>query len=312
MKENFDKKFKKGKLEKVSFFEQFENFIESSKTTKKSNVIKAYRTTLNKLKEFESLYKNKITFTSIDISFYDKFLSYLINKNQYLNNTAGNYIKHIKTFMNFCYQRKIHDNNEYKNFKVFKEESQSIYLTDAELKKIENLDLSFGDRLNNIKNVFLLQCYTGLRYSDLIKLTQEDIKNDFIIIRTVKTKDEINIPISPKARKLLDNLDGLNFKFVSNQKMNSYLTEIGIRAGIDEPFKNILYRGSERIEKILPKYEMLSTHTARRTFITLSLEKGMRPEVVMKITGHKDYKSFKRYVKLTDNVAKEEVTRAWI
>lgn len=72
------------------------------------------------------------------------------------------------------------------------------------------------------------------------------------------------------------------------------------------------YRGAERIDSKIPKYELITTHTARRTFITLSLEKGIRPEVVMSITGHKDYKTFKAYIKITDTVKKEELLKAWI
>ncbi len=72
------------------------------------------------------------------------------------------------------------------------------------------------------------------------------------------------------------------------------------------------YRGASRIDKKIPKYELITTHTARRTFITLSLEKGIRPEVVMSITGHKDFKSFSAYIKIVDTVKKDELLKAWL
>ena len=78
-----------------------------------------------------------------------------------------------------------------------------------------------------------------------------------------------------------------------------------------DPIKQTRFKGSERIETVEPKHKLITTHTARRTFVTLSLEKGMRPETVMSITGHKNYKNFKRYIKLTDKVKKIEMKRIW-
>ena len=69
--------------------------------------------------------------------------------------------------------------------------------------------------------------------------------------------------------------------------------------------------GSKRIEEKIKKHDMISTHTARRTFITISLEKGMRPDIVMSITGHKSYSSFKKYIKLSEKVREQEMNNAW-
>jgi integrase len=93
--------------------------------------------------------------------------------------------------------------------------------------------------------------------------------------------------------------------------MNEYLKEIGQLAEINEEIILTQYKGAEKLEKKEPKYNFISSHTARRTFVTLSLEKGMRPEVVMSITGHKDYKTFNKYIKLTDNVKQSEMINTW-
>ena len=100
-------------------------------------------------------------------------------------------------------------------------------------------------------------------------------------------------------------------KLFSNQKTNEYLKELGELAGITESILIIKYRGIEKVEFLEPKYKFISSHTARRTFVTLSLEKGMRPETVMSITGHKDYKTFKKYIKLTDKVKLVEMNNIW-
>ena len=82
-------------------------------------------------------------------------------------------------------------------------------------------------------------------------------------------------------------------------------------AEINESVIVTKYRGLEKVEFLEPKYNFISSHTARRTFVTLSLEKGMRPETVMSITGHKDYKTFKKYIKLTDKVKMNEMNQIW-
>ncbi|MFA6570249.1 MAG: site-specific integrase [Bacteroidota bacterium] len=311
LKEQFERNFKKNKFKTSSFFEQFNLFIETCKTQKKPSVIKAYKTTFNQLHNFENLNNIKLSFELMDTNFYDKFMDYLLNNKKFLNNTAGNYIKHLKTFLNFCYQRKINPKDDFKKFKALKEEVQTIYLTEEELNKISTIDLKDNDKLNHIRNIFLIQCYTGLRYSDLINLRKENFKNDFIILETLKTKDSLRIPIVPRLKKLLDEYPDYNFRFISNQKMNSYLKELGWRAEITEPTQILSYRGAERIEKTVPKYELISTHTARRSFVTLSLEKGMRAESVMKVTGHTDMTSFKKYIKLTDKVLEAEMQNVW-
>ncbi|HQO64434.1 MAG TPA: tyrosine-type recombinase/integrase, partial [Syntrophorhabdus sp.] len=97
----------------------------------------------------------------------------------------------------------------------------------------------------------------------------------------------------------------------SNQKLNLHLKSLAKDAKINQNVAMQRYRGATREDSISPKHKLITTHTARRTFITLSLEKGIRPEVVMAITGHKDYKTFKAYIKITDEVKKNELLKAW-
>ena len=98
---------------------------------------------------------------------------------------------------------------------------------------------------------------------------------------------------------------------MSNQITNQYLKALCEEAEIDSPVSNIRYRGSERIEDNYPKYNYISSHTARRTFVTLSLEKGMHPKTVMAITGYKDYRTFKKFIKITSKVKEVEMNQIW-
>lgn len=89
---------------------------------------------------------------------------------------------------------------------------------------------------------------------------------------------------------------------ITNQKMNDYLKELAELAGIDEPVRQTYYRGNERIDEVTPKYALLGTHAGRRTFICNALALGIPPQVVMKWTGHSDYKAMKPYIDIADDI----------
>jgi integrase len=162
-----------------------------------------------------------------------------------------------------------------------------------------------------VRDNFCFACLTGLRYSDLRLLKKENIKEDYIELRTEKTKDFLKIPLSPYAKDILIKNGGVLPRLFSNQKTNVFLKEIGEIAELTEEILIVKYRAAQKVEFIAPKYKFLCTHTARRSFVTLSLEKGMRPETVMSITGHKDYKTFKKYIKMTDKVKLVEMNNVW-
>ena len=98
---------------------------------------------------------------------------------------------------------------------------------------------------------------------------------------------------------------------LTNHKTNAYLKEIGELCTIEDQLSFEQFSGSKKIVTTKQKFEMITTHTARRTFVTLALEKGIRAEVVMAMTGHKNYKSFMKYVKITDKVMEQEMNRVW-
>ena len=89
---------------------------------------------------------------------------------------------------------------------------------------------------------------------------------------------------------------------ITNQKMNDYLKELAELAGIDWPVRQTCYRGNERIDEVTPKYALLGMHAGRRTFICNALALGIPPQVVMKWTGHSDYKAMKPYIDIADDI----------
>jgi site-specific recombinase XerD len=306
-----------GKVSQESeFFNAYNKFIEQSRTTKSENTIRAYCTTKRWLARFNSEKAVPVSFENIDQNFYEAFLSYLLNEGKLLNNSVGKHIKVLKTFLNYSKDHGITNcNYNLKKFKVFNEDADIIYLTEQELMKIYNLkDLCI--RLENVRDVFCFGCLTGLRFSDIDKLRKFHIKGDFLEVKTEKTKDSLRVPLNSFAKAILKKYEIRKDERplptgITNQKTNDYLKEIGEIAELNEEIVMEKFSGAKKIVLKKLKWQILTTHTARRTFVTLALEKGIRAEVVMAMTGHKSYKVFKRYIKITDNVMHLEMNRVW-
>ncbi len=297
------------------FFNVFERFINDSKTTKTAWTIKGYLSTKQKLLNFSEAKNCPVTFESIDYNFYETFVNYMLKDLGNLNNTVGKYIKNLKVFLVYATEHEYTQQNyNLKKFKVFNDEADTIHLSETELMTIYKKD--FSKRLKPVKDIFCFACFTGLRFSDIDKLDNTHIKDNYLEIKTEKTKDSIRIPLNDFAKEILRKYKAkLKDKplptGLTNQKTNEYLKEIGELAKINEVIRIEQFNGSNRVVTNKQKFELITTHTARRTFVTLALEKGIRAEVVMAMTGHRSYKSFMKYVKITDKVMEQEMKRAW-
>lgn len=136
-------------------------------------------------------------------------------------------------------------------------------------------------------------------------LKRANITGDAITLTTIKTADTITIELNKYARAILDkyadvDLGGYALPRITNQRMNLYLNELCELCQINQPITRTYYRGTERIDETLPKYELIGTHTGRRTFICNALMLGIPAEIVMKWTGHADYKSMKPYIDIAN------------
>ena len=148
----------------------------------------------------------------------------------------------------------------------------------------------------------------GLGYSDVYNLKRSDIKPDHIEVTTVKTADSLIIELNNHSKAILEKYKSVHFEdhkalpVISNQKMNDYLKELGELAEINDPVRETYYKGNERIDTVTPKYALLGTHAGRRTFICNALALGIPAQVVMKWTGHSDYKAMKPYIDVADDI----------
>ena len=295
-------------------FEKFDEFIEVSKNQRAVSTIRKNKTTINQIRKFCQEKKINLTFDDFDLTFDERFKDFLINDLKLTNNTVAKHYKTLKVFLNWAVEKGYTSNLEFRKLKAKVVDGEIYFLTWDELMKLFEMEIE-NNRLQRVRDIFCFGCFTGLRFSDILNLKQENIVNDTIIAKTLKTGSNTIIPLNKFSRIIYDrykSTDKFNlFPSISNQKMNEYLKELGEAAEINEPVQIIRFRGVERIEKIVPKYEVLTSHVARKTFITNAMIRGMATEVIMDITTHSSYKSFKRYFKVVDEQKRKQMSNAF-
>ena len=283
-------------------------FTQSNGSVKKyqPSTVKAYKEWKTQFDLFQKTKKRKYNYNDITIDFYNMYVSYFIKKN-YGTNAIGKQIKTLKSIMNYSHENGLHSNLEYKRkaFKTLKEDVHSIYLTQKELDSIYKLDLKDQPKLDVIRDVFLVGCYTALRYSDYSRIKASNIvKNnniDCIDIITKKTGERVIVPIRPELKKILKKYKNKLPK-TYEQKVNFHIKDICQMAEIDEPIETESIIGALKVQKKTPKHNLVKTHTARRTGATLMYKANIPTIDIMKITGHKKESSLMKYIK----VSKEE------
>lgn len=298
---------------KSFLFDFLDKYIEDHKTTREPGSLAVYRSLKNHLQAFQIAKGVRVSFENIDYSFFQAFQSFLIEKRGLNNTTVAKQLSTVKTFLNYARVQGVRVNDRYKDFKIKKDSLEVIALTVEEFESLFNLDLTGNKRLDQVRDVFCFACATGLRYSDLDQLRREHIKGNEIKLTVKKTKEPLTIPLNQYSATILKKYQKMPdpLPMISNQKLNTYVKELCQLAGIVDPVEIVRYRGVKREAVTYPKYELIGVHCGRKTFATLSLEKGMSAEEVMAITGHKDYKSFKRYVTITEQRKKTVMAKAW-
>lgn len=287
--------------EETHFTSYIEKHIERSRSIRKPATIKQYEYGLNKLKEFERTKRTRLTFETINLDFYNSFMEYCMQTLYLSTNSIGKLIKNIKMWMGTAFEEGLHENMIYKGRKFKKpvENAESIYLTEDELRRIR-ISIMPTPCLENVKDIFLLACYTGVRSQDYHKLHHDNIINEgtMLKVRTEKTDEEVIVPIHPIAKAILDKYNGVP-RIISNQKFNKYIKEVCRIVGITDLVSIKRTCGGKKIVFKKPKYEFVSSHTARRSFSTNAYKAGVPTLAIMAITGHRTEKVFLRYIKVT-------------
>jgi integrase len=252
-------------------------------------------------------FKNHLL-NDIDLEFHKGLMQYMKNEN-YRTNTIAKHVKNLKSILNEAQELEYISKNRYKGkyFVVPTERANNIYLNELELKQFIDLDLTDKPYLDRIRDVFILGCYTGLRFSDYSDLDKGFFESKhgktILTIKTQKGQKEVVIPILPFVENILNKYrtEGeLELpKPISNQKFNKYLKELAQLVPAMQtkfPWKRTIGGNTVIINK--PKWELVTTHTARRSFATNMYKRNINVPMIMAITGHTTEKSFYTYIQM--------------
>ncbi len=296
------------KQEKI-LLDYFDKFVETEGDFHNwtNSTYRKFQSIRNHLEEYDSC----LTFKSFNNAGLVKFIAWLRDEKQMRNTTILQELSFVKWFLRWATANDICHTLDFLQFKPKLKTSQKkiIFLDWSELLSVYNHEFpSTQKHLERVRDVFCFCCFTSLRYSDVVNLKRSDVFKDYISLTTIKTADSIKIELNNYSRSILDKYANQKYPnnralpVISNQKMNNYLKKIGKACGINQPITETYYKGNTRIEKICPKYKLLGTHVGRRTFICNALSLGIPPQVIMKWTGHSDYKAMKPYIDIADSV----------
>ncbi|MDD3875847.1 MAG: phage integrase SAM-like domain-containing protein [Bacteroidales bacterium] len=299
-----------------NLIEYVQEFIDSEGTAKdwSESTIKKIKT----LKTHLSAYNKDLHFNDITSELLQSYINYQRTVLKLNNTTNLKYMKLFKWFLNWGVKKGYNTNFTFKNFEFkFKGTSTGdyqnniVFLSWNELQHFNNFDFLSNTKLAQIRDVYCFCCFTSLRYSDIANLKKNDFKQDaegnlYIEIMTVKTDDKLTIQLNKYAVAIwnkymnIDLRDNRAFPVISNQKYNEYLKEAARLAGFDSKESITEFRGNKRIDTTFEKWELLTTHTARKTFIINALYLGIQPDIIRAWTGHKDHRTLEAYIKITD------------
>lgn len=312
--DNRNKRYKKGihsetRLELKFIYSYIEKFVfqirNGQRTIRAGNqsnkrythpTIKNYSSFLNQWSDYEKDQRHKFVWDEMDLNFYNEIIHYF-NAKKYKWDTIGKFIKHLKVIAQAAKDDGIHNNLSFREpyFKALTSKIENIALTFEEVERLERLDLSNNLGFEKARDIFLMGCYTALRFSDLKRLKKDHFQDSVISIINQKTKANVNIPIKSKMRQLIMKYNYQAPK-ISEQKVNEYIKAISQLAEINYTIEKREIIGGETKIRTSLKYEMITTHTARRTAATHMYLLKMLPIDIMAITGHTTESSFMKYI----------------
>lgn len=285
--------------------------------------IMSYKNTLNIIRRFmkEVRKYRKLDFNDITLAFYFDFTDYLTKELKFSTNTVGRHIKTLKTILGEATELGLNNQIEFKHkkFKKLTEDTEAIYLTTDELTALFNFDLSQNERLERVRDLLIVGCWTGLRFSDFTNIQKNNffVEDDerFIEIETQKTGSTVVIPVHPMVEAIMQRYEGKTPNSlpppISNQKLNEYLKELGRLVGITEESTMSQTKGGLKITRTQPKYELMTTHVCRRSFATNQYLMGVPTADIMAITGHKTESIFFHYIKIKPRDSANRMRSIW-
>lgn len=315
-----DKVYTPEPIKLVSFFEEFISDCETGKrltpdgTRLEENSIKPFRTTLSHLKTFQAAEKKILYLEKFNQDYHDGFLEYLEVEHEMSRNTSSKYIMCLLQVIKSAVKKKLFSPILFGQleFATSRENSDNIYLNEKELKELMNLK-DFNSKMEEeVRDLFIVGCYTGLRFSNYSNIGLNNIRNGLIEVVQVKTKGKIEIEIHPFVEEILKKYNYNLPKSPSNQEFNRTLKDICKRIPmLDVPFEKLITKGRRKSIIKKRKWEMVQSHTARRSFCTNMYNRGVPILTIMAFSGHKSEKNFRKYIKSTNEDHRKIMKEYW-
>lgn len=263
---------------------------------------KILQTVANYLVDFSQTERTPLSFQQVDHNFAHRFTNWMYSPpREFSANYAAKVYSVVRQFMLEAKRRKLHHNEDFKEFSIKSEKVTHLALSVEELEHLYNLDFSKNERLERVRDLFLIGCYTGLRYSDFSRIQPQHIIEvegaKMLEITTQKTGERVTIPFNPELGYLLNKYN-FNPPKISSQKMNDYLKELCAFAGMTEKILVVTNKAGKREENQVEKYKLITTHVARRSFATNLYLLGVPAINIMKITGHTTERQFMAYIRI--------------
>jgi integrase len=267
-----------------------------------------YPKAINSTTKMVEKFRRNTTFEDVDVNFHDDLVTYM-KVEGYAKNYIGKVVGTIKLLMNLAVEEGITKSVKYKSsrFKRVQEPVYNIYLSIEELETIHKHNYKL-QRLDNAADLFLIGAFTGLRFSDYAKMEGVNFDDgEFIVQDTMKVDSRLVIPQHRIIKEILAKRDGELPYPISNVKLNLYLKDVGKEAGINQEVIKTITKGMGKVRTTYKKYELITTHTARRSLATNMYLVGIPIKTIMSITGHSTVAQLMSYIKITEVEVAESI-----
>ncbi len=283
-----------------------EDFIDNKRKNVSENTMVNKRTFRGLLQIYVKKYGiNSVDLKNIDFDFEERFTKFLFTDRNYNVNSLDGAKAQVAAFMNFAVERGLTTNLTFKKFSREKAEVDTIALIDEEIDAIYKLKLEPGTTDALIRDMFCFNCLVGLRFSDVVLVNKEKRTGDYLKFQDIKTGKMIVAPLRERAIEILERNNN-RFEEISNSHFNKRIKEVAKQIPmLMEKVEIHTTNGGVRKDEIVSKWEIIGSHTGRRTFATNAIKAGIPAHVVMKITGHKTYAAFQRYIRIDGQMSAE-------
>lgn len=314
VRQEFDKEFKRVAAGKNKFYDAYDEFMEFKQKNQEWSkaTVKRYNNIKTLLEDFEKTKKYKITFNTINQKFYTEFTDFCMVNRGHINNTFTRNVGLVKTFLFWALKNGHTYKADFINFK----KKPKVITNQVALRK-EDLEILLktempSNKLERVKDVFIFSCVTGMRFGELKFVSQNIIDGKTLLLKEEKGSGKKNreIPLSNIALYILEKYNYI-LPLIANQKFNDYIKDVFEEAGYTHKVVKTSTRGKEIIREEMFFYKRVSSHTARRTFITMMKRNGKSDKLIAEISGHNDMKTLNQYYQVSNEDVKDAVNETF-